>query len=771
MNKLLNNPIDISDDFHKLENEYFIPSSVKSFDIESGKGKVEWESHRYSMDWFFNKIDKHLSLQKEKAAPYQDYDLHPVCDFSISFTSEKTLRLRMKTTTGPHSETPSLMIDEEKSGNSIQWQAEKRINEVVYTSKHACVIINTKTFSIKIFNSNGKLLTSTKTLQELKSMHSKSLPFCFVKKTEDYSRNIAASFSLFNDEKIFGCGESFTALNKRGQKVNIFSVDAQSTASQQMYKPIPFFFSSRGYGMFVHTSTPVTMDFGHTQHGTNTIYSGDDFLDIFFFIGSPQEILGEYTSLTGRSPLPPLWSFGLWMGCFSYTSEKQVRDVANKMRKQKFPCDVIHIDSGWFENGINCDFEFNKKTFPHPEKMIADLRKEGFRTSVWQIPYFTPHNPIYKEVVDKELFIKDLNGNIPTEDAILDFSNEEAITWYKEKIAALLKKGVSAIKVDFGEAAPVKGIYASGKTGWHEHNLYPLRYNKIVSDLTARLNDERIIWARSAFAGSQKYPVHWGGDAEVSDSGMAGTLRGGLSFGLSGFSFWSHDIGGFSGSPIEELFGRWSFFGLMSSHSRVHGFPPREPWHYSDSFQKTFRAVSMLRYRLMPYIYTQAAVCSSKGLPLMKALLLNYPDDPTAWTIEDEYLLGNDILIAPLMEENIQSRKVYLPEGKWVDHASKTIYNGNKWHLIAAGDLRGIVLYRWGAIIPIIAMASSTAFMDWDKVTFVAISDGRITAHGPFFIPGMEAPMNLETVQFGEKWELIKSSLKKEFNTIGYQSL
>lgn len=752
--KFLNNAIDISNDFQQLENEYFIPSSCTTFDEGQGNGKISWQLHRYVMDWFFNKLDKHLQLQTEKGAPFQDYDLHPECDFSLSFITQRTFRLRMKTTTTRQVEQDSLMLQgpvpEDKS-----WNTEVEEEAVKFKSNHATVVLDKEDFSLQLFDVDEKLLTRTQSVKELKAMHSKAMPFCFMKRAEDYSRSMAASFSLLPGERIYGGGESFTSLDKRGQKLVLFTTDAQSSASEQMYKPVPFFMSNRGYGMFIHTSSPVTLDVGHTHQGSQTLYVGEDYLDLFFFVGSPAEILYEYTALTGRSPLPPLWSFGLWMSRFSYQSEKQVEEVAKRLRKNKFPCDVIHIDAGWFEKGINCDFEFNKTTFPNPEKMFDQLRRNGFHASLWQIPYFTPHNPLFQEVVEKRLYITDGNGNVPTEDAILDLSNPEAIQWYQEKLRILLQKGASAIKVDFGEAAPFKGYYASGRTGLQEHNLYPLRYNQLVAELTQMEKNESIIWARSAWAGSQRYPVHWGGDAEVSDAGMAGTLRGGLSLGLSGFSFWSHDIGGFSGTPGEELFKRWSFFGLLSSHSRVHGFPPREPWEFSAEFGSVFRAVTELRYRLMPYIYAQAANCTQQGLPMLRALFINYPDDPAAWIPEDQYLLGNDVLVAPLMETGTSKRNVYLPEGKWIDYQTHKIYEGKCWQPMSAGELPGIILIKSGSIIPYIQLEQSTAFMDWSEIELLIFGDEDTdVAEGLFYRDGMKNAAPLRACQNKGTWEL-----------------
>ncbi|HRP17512.1 MAG TPA: glycoside hydrolase family 31 protein [Ginsengibacter sp.] len=731
---LLNQPLDMSEGFRDTDNEFFVAHDVLSFDPDSGKGKLKWLFHKYVSDWFFNKIDKHLELQTDRGAPFQDYELHPTADFAVSFLTARTIRLRMQTGKQPITERDSLMIPG-KISQSNSWTTTREEEKVIYKSSFGSLEINTTHFSIRLKDQSGRILTETLSTPGLKAMHSKYPPFCFMRDTADYAKKIAATFSLLADEKIYGCGESFTSLNKRGQKLNLFAADAQSAASPQMYKPIPFFFSNRGYGIFVHTSAPLTFDFGNTHQGADTIYSGDDTLDLFLFIGNPAEILYEYTSLTGRAAMPPLWSFGLWMGCLTYTSQSEVMEVASKMREMKFPCDVIHIDAGWFENGTNCDFEFNKEKFPAPAEMMSTLKAQGFRTSLWQIPYFRPGNTLFAEIVSKGLHIKDAKGNPPTEDAILDFSNPETIEWYQNKLRTLYQLGASNIKVDFGEAAPLNGHYSSGADGLIEHNLYPLRYNKTVSDLAAETTGERIIWARSAWAGSQRYPIHWGGDAEVSDAGMAGSLRGGLSLGLSGFTFWSHDIGGFSESPVEALFARWAFWGLLSSHSRVHGFPPREPWHFSLQFQQQFRKISELRYQLIPYIYTQAKLSADAGLPLLKALLLNYPEDPTVWTIEDAYLLGNDLLIAPLMEFETSERKVYLPEGRWIDLQTKHILEGGQWHTIQSHYLPGIILVKYGTLLPIAERCQTTQFMNWHNITLVAFSDDAEEVKGNLYTP------------------------------------
>lgn len=748
------------DDFYELENEYFVSGKVKDFNSKKGEGKIQWNYHRWIMDWFFNKIDMHLQKAEQKEAPFQDYESHPVCNFSLSFINSKTIRLRLKTTSAVQQEHPSLMLDGEPEIKGRWKIAENDAEKTIYKSEDGSLILNKKNFKIELFDAQKKLLTSTNSFEELEGMHSKKLPFLFIKRSTDCSRSIAASFSLMPDEKFFGCGESFTGLNKRGQKVVLWACDTQSTASNQMYKPVPFFISSRGYGMFVHTTSPVTMDFGYTHDGSKTLFVGDDQLDVFFFIGSPKEILTEYTNITGKSSMPPLWSFGLWMSRFSYRSQKEVMMVAEKLRKNSVPCDVIHIDAGWFKSGINCDFEFDKKSFPDPKKMTKELKEKGFKTSLWQIPYFTPLNPIFNEVVKKELYIKDGNGNVSTEDAILDFSNPETIDWYAKKIKALLRLGFAVIKTDFGEAAPLKGLYASGRSGYYEHNNYPLRYTQLVSKITKEINEENLIWSRSSWAGGQRNPVHWGGDAEVSDAGIAGSLRGGLSLGLSGFSFWSHDIGGFSGAPKEELFKRWTFFGMFTSHSRVHGFPPREPWEFSDEFLKIFRKMVEMRYKLMPYIFTQAAIASRNGWSMLKAMFLNYPDDPTTWNIEDQYLFGEDILVAPIMEENSSSRNVYLPKGKWIDFQTKKVYEGQQWINIKPEELPGIVLIKSGSVIPHITLAQSTEFMDWSKIELIIFDDENKNNKVSFYQPNGKI-IEFEII-FHEGKRTIKSSEKSK---------
>lgn len=628
----------------------------------------------------------------------------------------------------------SIMLAKEP-GRDGSWKVTETNDKIIYSSDYGTIQINKNPWRIVLKDKAGRILSQTAALSDADSTQVKYTPFCFVKRGSDNARRINPVFTLTADEMIFGCGESATGLNKAGQKVNLFVTDPQGPETDQMYKPIPFFMSNRGYGMFMHTSAPVTCDFGATYIGLNKMFMGDENLDLFVFFGEPKDILDEYTDLVGKPGMPPLWSFGTWMSRITYFSEKEGYDVAANIRKNKYPCDVIHFDTGWFDVDWQCDYKFSENRFQNPQQMLKDLRSQGFHVCLWQLPYFTPKNRYFSELIEKDMYVKNGNGELPYEDVVLDFSNPETVKWYQDKLAGLLNIGVSAIKVDFGEAAPLNGIYASGKSGWYEHNLYPVRYDMAVSEITKKLHNENIMWARAAWAGSQRYPLHWGGDAATTNTGLLGTLRAGLSFGLSGFSFWSHDMGGFVKSTPEDLYCRWIPFGFLTSHTRAHGAPPTEPWLYdSKRVQDVFRKSAEMKYRLMPYVYAQAKECTEKGLPMLRALFVEFPDDPGAWKVDDEYLFGSQILVAPLLESGMTGRTVYLPEGKWIDYQTEKVYEGG-WHRIEAGSLPIIMLVRDGSVLPHLKLAQSTAEMDWSKMSLKVYSADKKQAEGLVCLP------------------------------------
>ena len=731
---LMNQPLDMSTDFRDLSNTLFFADHLESFDAKSGEGLVNWKRGHLMPRQAFNTNGAQPRKMRMLDFPFTAYENDPNLKFKIDFVTPRTVRIRMLTTPVEPKPAASIMLAKEP-GRDGSWKVTETNDKIIYSSDYGTIQINKNPWRIVLKDKAGRILSQTAALSDADSTQVKYTPFCFVKRGSDNARRINPVFTFTADEMIFGCGESATGLNKAGQKVNLFVTDPQGPETDQMYKPIPFFMSNRGYGMFMHTSAPVTCDFGATYIGLNKMFMGDENLDLFVFFGEPKDILDEYTDLVGKPGMPPLWSFGTWMSRITYFSEKEGYDVAANIRKNKYPCDVIHFDTGWFDVDWQCDYKFSENRFQNPQQMLKDLRSQGFHVCLWQLPYFTPKNRYFSELIEKDMYVKNGNGELPYEDVVLDFSNPETVKWYQDKLAGLLNIGVSAIKVDFGEAAPLNGIYASGKSGWYEHNLYPVRYDMAVSEITKKLHNENIMWARAAWAGSQRYPLHWGGDAATTNTGLLGTLRAGLSFGLSGFSFWSHDMGGFVKSTPEDLYCRWIPFGFLTSHTRAHGAPPTEPWLYdSKRVQDVFRKSAEMKYRLMPYVYAQAKECTEKGLPMLRALFVEFPDDPGAWKVDDEYLFGSQILVAPLLESGMTGRTVYLPEGKWIDYQTEKVYEGG-WHRIEAGSLPIIMLVRDGSVLPHLKLAQSTAEMDWSKMSLKVYSADKKQAEGLVCLP------------------------------------
>lgn len=754
--RILGEPVDMSLDFKDFHNTFFFADKLASFNAKDGRGKISWKRTSLYTRQAFNVntiLPQDLKMLDFPGEAYvQDSEL----DFHVDFITPRTLRIRMLTTPVQPKSFDSPMLAKEP-GKDKSWKYTKDGNAHIYKSNYGSIEIEENPFRIILRDEKGKQLTDTWRWCDNDSSQVKVLPFNFIKRGADNSRAINPVFSLSPGEKIFGCGESVSKLDKRGQKVNLFVTDPQGPETDQMYKPIPFFMSNRGYGMFMHTSAPVTCDFGNTYVGANKLFMGDEALDLFVFIGEPKDILNEYTEMVGKPSMPPLWSFGTWMSRITYFEQSEGYDVASKLRSYKIPSDVIHFDTGWFETDWQCDYKFAPSRFTNPQKMIDDLKKDGFHISLWQLTYFTPKNKYFNEIIEKNLHIRNSKGEMPYEDAVLDFSNPETIKWYQEKLAGLLKMGVGAIKVDFGEAAPMEGFYASGRGGWYEHNLYPLRYNKAVADITKEVNNENIIWARSAWAGSQRYPLHWGGDAANTDIGMDATLRGGLSLGLSGFSFWSHDIGGFVVAAPEDLYCRWLPFGFLTSHSRAHGAPPKEPWLYNEDFVKAFRKSAEMKYKLMPYIYAQAKHCTEKGLPMVRALFVEYPDDPGAWLVEDQYLFGSDILVAPMMETG-NSRDVYLPKGNWIDYQNGKLYEQG-WNTIATGEIPAVILIREGSVIPHAKLAQSTDRIDWSDIE-LKVYGNKEKITGLICLPSNDKLTNIVLTKSGNNYLMEKGQIQ-----------
>ena len=736
-------PKDQSGDFSDLSNTYFLADSLASFDGTKGEGLLNWKRYRLTPRQAFN-LNGYWPVRMQMLDfPDTQYDNDPNLSFKIDFVSPRCIRIRMATSPieAPRKDEESLMLAGPVPTTSA-WQMKSDGKTIAYTTDYGTVEIQKYPWRIVLKDKNGKVLTQTRHIIDNDSSQVKLLPFSFIKRGSDNSRSVNPVLTIAPGERIYGCGESFGALNKVGQKVQIMVTDPQGPETDGQYKPVPFYFSNRGYGIFMHTSAPVTADFGASYIGAQRLFMADEQIDFFVFFGSPKDILNEYTNITGKSPMLPLWTFGTWMSRITYFSQEEGLEIAKQLRQNKIPSDVIHFDTGWFGVDWQCDYEFAKDRFKDPKGMLDQLKREGFHTCLWQLPYFTPKNRFFRELVDGGMAVKNAAGSLPYEDAVLDLSNPKTVKWYQDKIANLIKLGVGAIKCDFGEAAPYDGFYYSGRGGLYEHNLYPVRYNKALFEAVKANSGEGVIWARSAWAGSQRYPLHWGGDAATTNTGMLGDLRGGLSFGLSGFSFWSHDMGGFVTASPEDIYRRWLPFGFLSSHTRAHGAPPTEPWLISESFTKAFRQAAEMKYKLMPYVYAQAKDCSERGLPMVRALLVEFPEDPGAWLVEDEYMFGSQILVAPLLESG-NSRTCYLPKGKWIDYQTGKVYEGG-YQTIKVGEIPAVILVRDGSLIPHVPLAQRTDQIQWDKVEWKAYKADAKKCTGLLFKPGDTSLQRIE---------------------------
>ena len=524
-----------------------------------------------------------------------------------------------------------------------------------------------------------------------------ALPIGFVRK-DGYPERATLSFKCEPDECFAGTGERFRKMDLSGQTFQLKNQDGQGVNNRRCYKNIPFYLSSRGYGAFYHTSDYCKLSLA--DHSTRSVQFMCDraTIDVFLIGGqNPEEILHTYRRLTGYPAMPPLWSFGIWMSRMTYFSATEVDDICHRLREEHYPCDVIHLDTGWFRTDWLCEWKFNPERFPDPEGFIRNLISHGFRISLWQLPYVAEGAEQLEEAKSNHYISQpkhpqqhDGAGGQSNFSALdyagtIDFTYDKATEWYKGLLKDLLKKGVSCIKTDFGENIHMDHIYHA-MTPERLNNLYGLLYQRAAYEATEEVNgkDQGIVWARSAWAGCQRYPLHWGGDSQSSWDGMAGSLKGGLHFGLSGFAFWSHDVPGFHSepdfmnSPVEEdVYVRWTQFGVFTSHMRYHGTCKREPWSY-PRIAPIVKRWWRLRYKLIPYIVEQSKAATESGFPIIQALIFHHPKDKVCWHIDDEYYFGNTFLVCPVMNSR-QERDIYLPEGKWINFFTGESYEGGRW--------------------------------------------------------------------------------------------
>ncbi len=580
------------------------------------------------------------------------------------------------------------------------------------------------------------------------------LPLGFVRDSGGGASKTAVSFRLAPDERLFGLGEKFTRLDKVGRTIESWTRDALGSTGERSHKNVPFLWSSRGFGVLVDTGGRVVWELGSRSTQSWTAIVDGPALSAYIIRGRrPADILGRYAALTGRPAVPPKWSFGLWLSSSGDRRDRAaVERLAAEADRRRVPFDVVHIDTWWLTRRKYCDFRPDPETFPRFEEMVRRFHARGLKVTLWEHPYLSVESGLFAEARDRGFLLKRPDGSVyvidyglslaPCPDGvvrtagpgeswnapvgIIDLTHPGAVAWFQDLHRPLLRLGVDAFKTDFGEDVPEDAVFHDGRTGRDLHNLYPLLYNRAVFEVVEQEKGRGLVWSRSGTAGSQRYPVAWSGDPAADFDSLAATLRGGLSLGMSGVPFWSHDIGGYRGRPDPELYVRWAQFGLFSSHSRMHGDGPREPWAFGEKALRIVRAFIRLRSALFPYVYSTALEAGRTGRPVLRALPLEFPDDPNAAAEDLEYMFGPSLLVAPVFERIGPGRRdgkaaadaeeglgivnlgrgpgaprtVYFPPGSWFELRSGRRFDGPSHVRFSAPLDRLPVFVRAGAILP-----------------------------------------------------------------------
>ena len=568
-----------------------------------------------------------------------------------------------------------------------------------------------------------------------------ALPLGFVSCDATNNERATISFKCTPDECFVGTGERFRKMDLSGQTFQLKNQDGQGVNNRRCYKNIPFYMSSRMYGCFYHTSDYCKLSLA--DHSTRSVQFLNDHatIDVFLIGGkTPEEILRNYRMLTGFPQMPPLWSFGIWMSRMTYFSADEVNEICDRLRQEHYPCDVIHLDTGWFRTDWLCEWKFNPERFPDPKGFVQHLKKNGFKVSLWQLPYVAKGAEQLEEAKENRYISQSTKaedtstGGASNFSALdyagtIDFTYPKAVEWYKNQLLKpLLDMGVTCIKTDFGENIHMDHQY-HGMSPERLNNIYSLLYQRAAFEVTKEVTGQGIVWARSAWAGCQRYPLHWGGDSASSWDGLAGSLKGGLHFGLSGFAFWSHDVPGFHSipdfmnSPLDEnVYVRWTQFGVFSSHMRYHGTCKREPWHY-PRIAPIVKRWWKLRYKLLPYIVEQSEKACLSGYPLVRALLMHHPHDRQVWHIDDEYYFGSEFLVCPVINGD-NRRDIYLPEGLWANFFTGERLEGGRWYYDVEVPLDQMpVFVRPGALIRLYPdEVECTDQMDLSKAVTIEIT-------------------------------------------------
>lgn len=557
---------------------------------------------------------------------------------------------------------------------------EETENEIIYRTGKTKAVIDKRPDSWGIcFYDGDRKLTNT-------GFHN----IAYMANRESGRNYMVEQLALAVDESVYGLGERFTPFVKNGQMVEMWNEDG-GTASEIAYKNVPFYITNKGYGILLDNEGDASFEIASEKVERVQFSVEGERLDYYVINGgTPKGTIQTYTELTGKPALPPAWSFGLWLST-SFTTdydEATTSSFIQGMADRDIPLHVFHFDCFWMEAYEWCNFTWDQKTFPDPKEMLKRYHDRGLKICVWINPYIAQKSPLFAEGMNQGYLLKKTNGDVWQTDlwqagmGLVDFTNRDAVSWYQGKLKTLLNMGVDCFKTDFGERIPVKNIaYFDGSDPVKMHNYYTYLYNQAVFELLEKERGvgEAVLFARSATVGSQKFPVHWGGDCSANYPSMAETLRSGLSLACAGFGFWSHDISGFESTASADVYKRWCQFGLMSSHSRLHGSSSyRVPWLFDDEACEVLRKFVKLKCRLMPYLYRQAVLSHEEGTPMMRPMFVEFPEDRGCDTLDKQYMMGDSLLIAPVFKENGEV-DYYLPGGKWYNLLTHQLIEGGGW--------------------------------------------------------------------------------------------
>ena len=613
------------------------------------------------------------SIKPEKAIPGGMRFLTAVGSLDISFFAPGVVRFR---SVKPNVNDYGLLVGEPQT---MACEITQSNNRVLMTSSDVDLQLNLAPFSFKLFRKGKLLLQSTTDC----SMEGPSCYYAFGHGSEDKWQ---VSLALNSGEPVYGLGEKFGRLNHRGELITSWNHDALGVNAERSYKNCPMAWSPEGWGIFVHTPGRVKHAVGYSpwSHRSYILQIEDACLDLFLFAQkTPADILDAYTDLTGKSPSLPQWSYGAWMARAFYLTADELLDVVKGMRAKEIPLDVILLDGrAWHRPETRFDFSWDPVRYPDPAAFMRQLDKLHVRLCLWEYTYISTLNPLFNELAEKGFLLKTKEGlpyvhswvpeafsmMLPqlSPSGIIDLTNPGAYTWFRDQHKALFDLGVAVMKTDFGEAVPEHVVAFNGDSGKRLHNVYSLLYNRCVYEASQMYgHGKAMVWGRSGWTGSQRYPMGWGGDPQADWEGLAASIRGGQSWGMSGVPFYAHDIGGWYGLLREpELFVRWTQAGVMSSHTRFHGTTPREPWIFGEDIEKIIKDWIEFRYRLIPYLRSCEQEACRTGLPVMRSMALAFPNDRAAWAFEEQYMLGSALLVAPIIKPG-GSVDVYLPEGDW----------------------------------------------------------------------------------------------------------